>query len=81
MKEVNMEKSRIICPFYQEASTHGMCNAFPWGLMNPSIKEMKLYCLTNQHRGCSYYQYQQTDKEQTRNRVVTLVNTALAWEV
>lgn len=53
-----MEKIMVSCPYFRQVYTHGTCRAYPDGLMNPSVDEIKTLCLNSYHTKCVYYQGQ-----------------------
>lgn len=58
-----IDKSKNICPYFKKTENGGSCQAYPDGLMNPSLDEMIHFCLTEDHSACLYYRLFEQDKE------------------
>lgn len=45
----------MICSYFWQGKVIKRCEAYPEGLMVPSIEEEKNYCTSSDYRFCPYY--------------------------
>jgi hypothetical protein len=74
-----MINKKTNCPHFHKVHTHGTCQIYPDGLMNPSLDEMKNYCLSDYHTRCPYYLFHSPEGNSDKHKSDLTIGTVLSW--